>query len=61
MNYAVIDEATGEVVNMAVWDGVSEWSQGEGLIAVLAPEGIGIGWTYDVAAEVFSPPESVEP
>jgi hypothetical protein len=28
--YAVIDESTGKVVNIILWDGVSGWSPPEG-------------------------------
>ena len=42
--YAVVNN--GVVVNIAVWDGESEWEPTDG-IAVLAEEGVGIGWLYD--------------
>lgn len=44
--YAVVNN--GVVVNIAVWDGESEWKPTDG-IAVLAEGdvGIGIGWLYD--------------
>jgi hypothetical protein len=35
--YVVLDEA-GEVVNVAMWDGVSAWHPGDGLRAVLEVE-----------------------
>lgn len=31
--YLLIDEETGEVVNVVLWDGVSPWSPPEGLRA----------------------------
>ena len=34
-----------EVINTVLWDGVSEWTAPEGTTAVIAPEGVGIGWT----------------
>jgi hypothetical protein len=37
MRYVVLNEA-GEVVNVVLWDGVSEWHPGEGLRAVLETE-----------------------
>ncbi|EGT0661954.1 hypothetical protein [Citrobacter portucalensis] len=42
--YAVVNN--GVVVNIAVWDGESEWKPTDG-IAVLAEGGVGIGWLYD--------------
>ncbi len=42
--YAVVNN--GVVVNIAVWDGESEWKPTDG-IAVPAEEGVGIGWLYD--------------
>jgi hypothetical protein len=34
-----------EVINAIVWDGESDWSAPEGTTAILAPDGVGIGWT----------------
>ncbi|WP_166506521.1 tail fiber assembly protein [Sodalis glossinidius] len=42
-NYAVIEDAV--VTNFVVWDGKSEWRPEKGK-AVLASEGVGIGWKY---------------
>ncbi|EHW2953864.1 TPA: hypothetical protein ACHY19_003821 [Escherichia coli] len=42
--YAVVQN--GVVVNIAVWDGESEWNPSDG-VAVLAEEGVGVGWSYD--------------
>ncbi|MEH0703175.1 hypothetical protein GVI60_13270 [Citrobacter freundii] len=50
--YAVVNN--GVVVNIAVWDGESEWKPTDG-IAVLAEDGVGIGWLYD--GEKFIKPE----
>lgn len=33
-NYAVIDKITNIVIAVVVWDGVSEWSPGEGYLLV---------------------------
>lgn len=41
--YAVVVD--GLVVNMVVWDGVTEWTPNEGK-AIEAPYGVGIGWAY---------------
>lgn len=53
MRYAVIESEI--VVNVAVWDGSSPWSPGEGLIAVRSDEA-GIGWSYDPETGAFSAP-----
>ncbi|EFC2565626.1 hypothetical protein AFM40_003331 [Escherichia coli] len=42
--YAVVQN--GVVVNITVWDGESEWNPSDG-VAVLAEEGVGVGWSYD--------------
>lgn len=42
--YAVVKD--GIVINMAVWDGVTEWQPAEGF-AVPAPDYVGIGWKYE--------------
>lgn len=42
--YAVVNN--GVVVNIAVWDGESEWKPTDG-VAVLAEDGVGVGWSYD--------------
>lgn len=55
MNHAVIDMATNKVINTSLWDGVTDWSPGEGLIAVEAPEGVGIGWSY-IDGQFIAPP-----
>lgn len=49
----VITDALGAVVNVTEWDGVTEWTPGEGLTAVQSDEAQ-IGWTYD--GETFAPP-----
>lgn len=42
--YAVV--SNGVVVNIAVWDGESEWKPTDG-IAVLAEGNVGMGWRYE--------------
>lgn len=42
-NYAVVED--GKVTNIVVWDGETKWLPENG-DAILAPEGVGIGWTY---------------
>lgn len=55
MNYAVIDSITYIVVNIVVWDGVSEWSPPSGTFAIQSDEA-GIGWTYNPGDGTFTPP-----
>lgn len=58
--YAIINTTTNTVEGMTLWDGVSEWSPGDGFIAVESTTvGVGIGWTY--AGGVFSEPPVVAP
>ena len=52
--YAVVNN--GIVVNIAVWDGESEWEPTDG-VAVLAEDGVGVGWSYD--GEKFIKPADV--
>ncbi len=37
-NYAIINESNGKCINVALWDGVSQWNPGEGLVAVRSDE-----------------------
>lgn len=55
--YVIID-AAGAVINATQWDGVTEWSAGEGLTVVQSDEAQ-IGWTYGDG--VFVPPPEVGP
>ena len=41
--YLIIKDNT--VINTVLWDGESDWTAPEGTTAVIAPEGVGIGWT----------------
>ena len=34
-----------KVINTVLWDGESDWTASEGTTAVVAPAGVGIGWT----------------
>ena len=34
-----------QVINTVLWDGESDWTAPEGTTAVVAPAGVGIGWT----------------
>lgn len=38
MKYAVIEIATNKVLNIIIWDGISEYNPGPGLLLVLATE-----------------------
>lgn len=54
MNYAIVQ--SGNVVDVVVWDGVTEWAPPIGTTAVQIPDGayVGIGSTYD--GTTFSAP-----
>ncbi len=41
--YLVIKDNT--VINTVVWDGESDWAAPEGTTTMVAPAGVGIGWT----------------
>ncbi len=41
--YLVIKDNT--VINTVVWDGESDWNAPEGTTVLVAPAGVGIGWT----------------
>jgi hypothetical protein len=51
--YAVTDIITKKVVNIAVWDGVSEWEPGHELIAIRSDEAEK-GWIWN--GETFHDP-----
>lgn len=55
--YAVI--ADGIVVNVALWDGVTEWTPGDNLLVVQS-DTAQIGWSY-VDGEFVAPPPVVTP
>ena len=57
MRYAVID-SNYYVVNISLWDGVSEWSPGPGLSLIQLQEDqfVDIGWTYDEETGLFTDP-----
>lgn len=57
MNYCVID-ASGNVVNVIIWDGVSVYVPPVGTILIQS-NAAGIGWTY--ANDVFTNPNQGEP
>lgn len=45
MRHAVI--LNGQVVNVVLWDGVSDWSPGEIYAALECPDHVGIGWLWN--------------
>ena len=49
-----------EVINTVLWDGESDWTAPEGTTTMVAPAGVGIGWTKSgsnwVAPEPSTPP-----
>ncbi|HGK4671245.1 TPA: hypothetical protein ACJ2WV_000429 [Kluyvera georgiana] len=42
-NYAIVEN--GKVIDLSVWDGNSDWRPEIGE-AILASEGVSIGWSY---------------
>ena len=54
-NYAIVNTSTNLVVNVSLWDGVSEWSPGPGLITVQDDDAI-IGQIYNPRSKTFSDP-----
>jgi hypothetical protein len=52
MRYAVIKD--GRVVNVVVWDGVSDWQPGDDVTVIDCPDDVGPGWTH--SDEGFAPP-----
>jgi len=58
MDYAVVD-GNGVVVNVVLWDGISQWGPPAGHIAVPLKEG-GIGWSYTKGKFVPPPEPPVE-
>lgn len=56
MRFAIISNA--EVVNIVLWDGVSDWAAPEGCEAVSCGDTVGPGWTYD--GETFTAPDVPE-
>lgn len=56
MNYAMVKD--GVVVNIAVWDGESEWVP-DGFQVIPLPEGVSIGWLF-VDGEFIAPPAPVK-
>ena len=48
-----------EVVNVTIWDGVSEWQPDEGCTAIECPDDAGPGWTYE-NGEWAAPEEKID-
>lgn len=59
MNYLIVQD--NKVINTVVWDGESDWSAPEGTTAVVAPAGVGIGWTKVGANWVAPEPPAPAP
>ncbi len=60
--YALIRSTDGAVVNVCVWDGVTEWDDATPNIdAVECPEQVGPGWTFDGSVWSLPPPEDPPP
>lgn len=54
-NYAVIDQNSLLVVNVAAWDGVADWHPGQGFL-VIQNDTVQIGATYNPVDGSFSGP-----
>jgi hypothetical protein len=46
------------VANVVVWDGETDWVAPNGVNVLVAPDGVGPGWTYDDGQ--FTPPPAPE-
>jgi hypothetical protein len=44
VRYALI--VSGVVVNIAIWNGVSDWEPAD-MLVIACPDEVTIGWTYD--------------
>lgn len=56
-NFAVVEN--GKVINIVVWDGVTEWKPDSGE-AIIAPDGVGVGVGWLYADGVFTAPAILE-
>jgi len=56
MRHAIIEN--GLVINVALWDGETEWAPPEGTIVVPCPDDAGPDWTYDGVS--FAAPPHVQ-
>jgi hypothetical protein len=58
--FALVRSTDGAVVNVCVWDGVTEWDDSLPSITVVeCPEEVGPGWSYDGGA--WNPPPADPP
>jgi hypothetical protein len=48
-----------KVVNVSLWDGVTEWQPNENVVEIPEGSSAGIGWGY-VDGEFIAPPEEGE-
>lgn len=58
--YAIIDEATNEVLNVAEWSGNVPWKPGDAVRVVRSDEA-GPGWTHDPDTGAFAAPDDPQP
>lgn len=56
--YAIVEQATGSVINIVLWDGVEEWAPDDGFLAIQS-DSAQIGWSY--VDGKFNPPPVVPP
>lgn len=57
--YAIVDDNTHKVINLVMWDGLSNWTPPENTHAVLASSNVAIDWTYD-GSSFLAPPDDPE-
>jgi hypothetical protein len=58
--FALVRSTDGAVVNVCVWDGVTEWDDARPNIdAIECQEEVSPGWTFD--GSVWSPPPPEDP
>lgn len=58
MRYALIQD--GKVINVVLWDGLTDWSPGDDVTAIDCADHVGIGWTWDTD-NGFQLPEPAAP
>lgn len=51
--YCIIDSGSDTVLNVILWDGVTEYTPPEGTYLVPANDDVEVGWIYDKEANDF--------
>ena len=52
--WCIIDTFTNQVLNVIVWDGVTEYSPPEGTYLRPAKEPVEVGWVYNSNTDTYS-------